>query len=306
MRAFITRFPVLTFTILTLGYQFLVVAFMSYRLQGGLHMEDDALAHMVFRFRVFGPLGFAILISFYLEGMEGLKTLFGSYLKWKAPAKFYALAFSWKFLYFYAGIIVITLLGLAPWPGWVIEDFFGGTNQAAINLMHNFAFIVGIAFVEETAWMKFSVTRLQGRWSALASCAMVGVAWGLWYLPMLLLGEGVPDGFPIPVFMASMFSLTILLGWIFNMTRSGTILMIAQIVSNCAFFIVPVFPANGGLDPIYINGFVTANCIGSALLVLFYGWRELGDRKRAVWGEHDQAEAVAVLQPLPTTRGTRK
>jgi|JI6StandDraft_1071083.scaffolds.fasta_scaffold01921_6 membrane protease YdiL (CAAX protease family) len=306
MRAFITRFPVLTFTVLTLGYQFLVVAFMSYRLQGGLHMEDDALAHMVFRFRVFGPLGFAILISFYLEGMGGLRTLFGSYFKWKAPVQFYALAFSWKFLYFYAGIIVITLLGLAPWPGWVIEDFFGGTNQAAINLMHNFAFIVGIAFVEETAWMKFSVTRLQGRFSALASCALVGVSWGLWYLPMLLLGEGVPDGFPIPVFMASMFSLTILLGWIFNMTRSGTILMIAQIVSNCAFFIVPVFPADGGLNPIYINGFVLANCIGSALLILFYGWRELGTRKRAVWGEDALPAAVPVLQPLPTTRGTLK
>ncbi|HQV38684.1 MAG: CPBP family intramembrane metalloprotease [Flavobacteriales bacterium] len=306
MRAFITRFPVLSFTVLTLGYQFLMVGFMSYRLHDGLRMEDDPVAHMVFRFRVFGPLGFAMLISYYLQGSDGLKTLFGSYFRWKAPTRFYALAISWKFLYFYAGIIVITLLGLAPWPGWVIEDFFGGTKQAAINLMHNFAFIVGIAFVEETAWMKFSVTRLQGRFSALASCAIVGVSWGLWYLPMLLLGEGVPDGFPVPVFMASMFSLTILLGWIFNMTRSGTTLMIAQIVSNCAFFIVPVFPANGGLDPIYINGFVVANCIGSALLVLIYGWRELGTRKRAVWGEERSTAPLPVLQPLPITRGTLK
>lgn len=306
MRAFITRFPVLTFTLLTLGYQFLIVAFMFHRLRGGLHLEDDRVAHMVFRFRVFGPLGFAMLISYYLEGSGGLKTLFGSYFKWKAPARFYALAFSWKFLYFYAGIIVITLLGLSPWPGWIIGDFFGGTNQAAINLIYNLPFIVGIAFVEETAWMKFSVTRLQGRYSALASCAMVGVAWGLWYMPMLLLGEGIPDGFPVPIFMASMFSLTILLGWIFNMTRSGTVLMVAQIVSNCAFFIVPVFPEGGGLDPIYINGFVATNCVMSALLVLMYGWRELGTQQRAVWGENSFTDPPPVLQLLPITRGTLK
>lgn len=306
MRTFITRFPVLTFTLLTLGYQFLIVAFMSHRLQGGLHLEDDRVAHMVFRFRVFGPLGFAMLISFYLEGTSGLRTLFGSYFNWRAPFRFYALALTWKFLYFYTGIIMITLLAMAPWPGWVIPDFLGGTNQAVLNLFYNLPFIIGIAFVEETAWMKFSVTRLQGRHSALVSCAIVGVAWGLWYLPMLLLGEGIPDGFPVPVFMASMFSLTILLGWIFNMTRSGTVLLIAQIVSNCAFFIVPVFPADGGLEPIYINGFVATNCVMSALLVLIYGWRELGTRKRAVWGEGALAAPAPAIQVLPITRGTLK
>lgn len=154
--------------------------------------------------------------------------------------------------------------------------------------------------------MKFSVTRLQGRFSALGACAIVGVSWGLWYLPMLVLGEGVPDGFPIPIFMASMFSLTILLGWIFNMTRSGSTLMVAQIISNCAFFIVPVFPVSGGLDPIYINSFVVANCVGSALLVLIYGWRELGTRKRAVWGEDRIGDPLPQLQLLPITRGTLK
>ena len=154
--------------------------------------------------------------------------------------------------------------------------------------------------------MKFSVTRLQGRYSALTSCALVGSAWGLWYLPMLLVGEGVPDGFIAPIFMASMLSLTILLGWVFNMTRSGPILMIAQIVSNCAFFIVPAFVGNGGVDPTNINAFVAMNCIGSLLVIAVYGWRELGTGKRAVWGEDALPAAGLVLQPLPTTRGTLK
>ena len=81
--------------------------------------------------------------------------------------------------------------------------------------------------------MKFSVTRMQERYSALVSCLLVGIGWGLWYLPMLLIGEGVPDGYPWPMFLLSMVCLTVLLGWTYNMTRSGTILLIMQIVSNC-------------------------------------------------------------------------
>src|SRR5690606_27964233 len=62
MRTFIARFPVLSFVVLTLVYQFLVVGVVWWRLPEGGHMHDDATAHMVFRFRVFGPLVFAVLL----------------------------------------------------------------------------------------------------------------------------------------------------------------------------------------------------------------------------------------------------
>lgn len=306
LRAFIGRYPVLTFVVLTLGFQFTVVGFLAWRQGQGQHMHEDALSHMVFRFRVFGPLGFAVLLSWWLEGRAGLRTLFGSYCKWKAPARFYAMALSWKFVYFYAGIVVLTVLGIGEWHGWVVPGFFDGDHAQLMNLLRNMGFIVGIAFVEETAWMKYSVTRLQAKYSALASCSIVGVCWGFWYLPMLLVGEGVPDGFIAPVFMASMFALTILLGWMFNMTRSGPILMLAQIVSNCAFFIVPAFVGHGGVDPTNINAFVAMNCVGSLLLVLVYGWRELGTGKRATWGEERGPVEAPAIQPLASTRGTLK
>lgn len=294
IRPFVTKYPVLTYTALTLTYQFLIVGFMALRLQGDIHMQDDPVSHMVFRFRVFGPLVFAVLISYYLEGKVGLRTLFGSYLKWKAPVQFYGLALTWKFLYFYIGMAAVVALGLNEWAGWVVDDFFGGTHEKAWNLLRNMPFIVGIAFVEETAWMKFSVTRLQARYSALTSCTLVGLGWGAWYLPMLLLGEGVPDGFPPAVFMISMLALTFLLGWMFNMTRSGLVLMFAQIVSNCAFFIVPTFTGEDFTNRSNFNAFVAVNFVASVLLVLIYGWRNLGRGPRAVWGEERGAQPVPI------------
>ncbi|MCB0783886.1 MAG: CPBP family intramembrane metalloprotease, partial [Flavobacteriales bacterium] len=116
-------------------------------------------------------------------------------------------------------------------------------GDAAYGLLLNLPFIVSIAIVEETTWIKCCVTRLQRKHSAIVSALVVGLFWGLWYLPMLLLGEGVPDGYPWPFFLLSMASLTVLLTWAYNMTRSGLVLLIMQIISNCCFFILPVLPA---------------------------------------------------------------
>lgn len=296
IRPFVTKYPVLAFTILTLTYQLLIVGFMAFRLRDGLRMHDDPISHMVFRFRVFGPLGFAILVSFYVERWAGLRTLFGSYLKWRVPLPYYGFALVWKFMYFYIGMAVVVFLGLNEWAGWVVDNFFAGTHEKAMNLLRNMGFIVGIAFVEETAWMKFSVTRLQARYSAFTSCILVGLSWGAWYLPMLLLGEGVPDGFPPAVFMVSMVALTFMLGWLFNMTRSGLVLMFAQIVSNCAFFIVPTFTGEDLTNRSNFNAFVVVNCVVSALLVLIYGWKELGVGPRAVWGEERTAAGAGPVR----------
>jgi membrane protease YdiL (CAAX protease family) len=260
-------------------------------LQPGEKIHDNDTAHMIFRFRVFGPLVFAILITVYLEGMTGFKKLFASFIHWRVPARWYALAFGWKFLFTYTGLALLVILGWRQWPGAVNENTFGGDWSNMIGLLKSMPFIIGIAFVEETAWMKFSVTRMQQKYSALTSCTLVGIAWGMWYLPMLLLGDGVPDGYTWPMFMASMLCLTILLGWTYNMTRSGTILLIMQIVSNCAFFIVPVLPGHWGLDDAYVNAFVAMNIVSAVLLVIIFGPKHLGTRERAKWDDEDAQAA---------------
>ncbi len=304
MRSFISRNPVFTFIFLTLAYQFFIVAVIAAILGPGEKIHDDPTAHMWFRIRVFGPLLFAVLITLYLEGSAGFKKLFASFLHWKVPAKWYLLAFSWKFLFTYAGLASLFILGMRDWPGFVVPNMFGGTWENMRHLLANLGFIVGIAFVEETAWMKFSVTRLQQKYSAFTSCFIVGICWGLWYLPMLLLGDGVPDGYTWPMFMTSMLALTFLLGWTYNMTRSGTILLIMQTVSNCAFFIVPVLPAHWNLDDAYVNSFVAFNLLSAIVLVLVYGPKQLGVRERAKWNDEEQLadqveeEGTAVKLPV--------
>lgn len=285
MKSLVARYPVLAFVLLTLAFQFAVVGFVGWHLPEGARIDDDETAHRVFRLRAFGPLLFAVLLTAWLEGRSGLRNLFGAFLNWRVGPQWYALAFGWKFLFTYAGVLGVFLLGIAGWPGWGAGDGPAGFRDALGGMLMNMPFILGIAFVEETAWMKFCLTRMQERYSALFSCILVGLAWGLWYLPMLLVGEGVPDGYPWPVFLVSMFCLTVLLGWVYNMTHSGTVLLIMQIVSNCAFFLVPVLPAWHLGNATYVTSFVIVNCISAATIILVYGAKELGTGPRARWSD---------------------
>lgn len=289
MRAFITRYPVAVFVSLTLLAQFAVVLATWWLIPAGLEMHSDHpgshLAHAIFRFRVFFPLGLAMLMTVYLDGWPGLHKLFGSFFHWRVPVKWYALAFTWKFILGYTGIAAIVLMGLDVLPNLVNGDWLP-------NMITNAFFIVGIAVVEETSWVRFSVTRLQEKHTALFSSTVVGIAWGLWYLMMMLLGEGVPDGIPWYAFMISMFSLTVFLTWAYNSTRSGTVLLIMQVFSNCAFLVVPMLPVPEKA-PYFMNAFVVLFLLVSFVIIKVCGARNMSRYERARWS--DPADQMPVL-----------
>lgn len=283
MHAFIQRNPVLLFVLLTLGLQGGIVLAVWAMLEPGQRLHEDPGMHNVFRMRVFVPLGIAMLITWYLEGRHGLNNLFIGYTKWKVPAQWYLLAMSWKFLLAWTGIGLVCALTDAAWPGWFADGFWW-------NYLMNLPFIIGIALVEETSWIRFSVTRLQMRYSAFWSAFLVGNAWGMWYLPMILIGEGVPKDYPVLVFHACMISLAILLVWVYNTTRSGTVLLLMQILSNTVFMMVDVLPggelkADGTPELRYVIGYSYVFVAVSVLLVLVFGIRNLSRNQRVRWDD---------------------
>lgn len=273
------RHPVAVYISLVLLAQLIIVLVSWKLIPEGEDMHGDSpgarAAHMVFRLRVFFPIGLAMLLTWLLDGPAGLRKLFSSFLHWRVPIKWYVLAFTWKFVLGYIGILGVVILGLQPWPGWINETWLA-------NLIQTGVFVVGIAVVEETSWIRFSVTRLQERHTSFFASMVVGLAWGGWYLMMMLLGEGVPDGIPWFAFIISMFSLTVMLTWAYNTTRSGTVLLIMQIFSNCAFLVTPILPVPE-LPPYAMNGFVTAFLVLAIVLLAVAGPTHLrrgGERAR--------------------------
>lgn len=289
MKAFVSRNPVAVFIALTLGFQVGIVV-MAHHFMAGGSLNGHPLAHNIFRIRPFGPIFFAVGLTWWLEGSQGIKHLFGSFFRWRVPAKWYALAFSWKFILGYTGIAASVALGLRAWPASVDSGFIW-------SLLRNLPFIVGIAIVEETSWMKFGVTRMQAKHSAWRSCLTVGIGWGLWYVPMVFLREGVPSGVAWQAALLSMISLTFFLAWVYNETRSGTVLLIMQILSNCTFFVVPILPSGPDLDQTFAVAYALTFCALACIIIWRAGPKELcSTGTRAKWGEdvHDEADTAPV------------
>lgn len=292
----IRRYPVASFISMTLLAQLGVVLCTWWLIPEGQAMHSDTpgarIAHMVFRMRVFFPLLLAIAFTVYLDGWRGLRTLFGSFLHWRVPVKWYAIAVVWKFVLGYLGVTCVVLLALDQWPGFINEGWLEG-------MRNTFFFLIGIAFVEETSWIRFSVTRLQEKRSALYSATVVGLAWGAWYLMMMLLGEGVPDGIPWFAFVISMFSMSVFFTFTYNSTRSGAVLLIMQFFSNSAFLIAPMLPVEGK-PPYFMIGFVLWFLILAIGVILYSGHEHLHrGGVRARWS--DAGEGTDVDDTRSTT-----
>lgn len=286
MKRFIAKYPVLTLAVVVLAIQFGIVLVAAGLMPEGKRLHESPEAHMVFRFRVFWPLVFAVLITWYIEGKAGLYKLFGAYRIWRVPGKWYVFAGSWKFLFCYLGWAIADIAGWLPWPG-AAQPMFStpqhGGHIHFVNLIFAMPFIIGIALVEETTWMKYCATRLQDKYTAFTSCFITGIIWGLWYLPMLLLGEGVPDGIPWYMFLLSMIGLALLLGWVYNMTHSGLILLLMQMVSNIAFYVMPALPVAHNGDASWVKVFVWVEVAIAAFVVIRYGPKDMGLGPRPTW-----------------------
>ncbi|HSN23841.1 MAG TPA: CPBP family intramembrane glutamic endopeptidase, partial [Methylomicrobium sp.] len=76
---------------------------------------------------------------------------------------------------------------------------------------------------EEIGWRGYALERLQTRWNALTSSLMVGLAWGLWHLPLFfMVGTSQHElGIPFIGFLVGMMANSILYTWLYNNTKQS-------------------------------------------------------------------------------------
>lgn len=301
MRTFVSRYPVISFALLTLVFQFVVVFLVMAIHDPAIHLAEDRLSKWLFRIRVLGPLAACMLVTWYLERGPGLKKLFGSYAHWRTSPKWYVIAITWKFLLAWAGLGLTVLFTDSIWPGFFAPNFLPGYLEAL-------PFILVATFVEETSWIRFSISRFQEKFSALTSTVFVGLLWGLWYVPMFFLGEGWPDGNPVYVFVPCIIALAIFLAVMYNSSHSGTVLLLTQVSSNSVFMMVPLLPGyvrwpDGSVDDNYLFGCSIAFIVFSLALVFILGSKNLARRERVRWSDPAPEDAEAVVPARVSTVG---
>jgi membrane protease YdiL (CAAX protease family) len=108
---------------------------------------------------------------------------------------------------------------------------------------------------EELGWRGFALPRLQQHRTALDASILLGLAWGVWHLPLyLVLGTGQSEilragaspAFAIGGFLGWTIGLSVLFTWLFNQTGGGLIVVILfHAAVNLAVFL-PTALGSGG------------------------------------------------------------
>ena len=179
-----------------------------------------------------GPITAAFVVTLVADGKPGLRRWVGRMLRWRI---------SWVW---YVSIIVavpfaLTSISLALADG-AVQMPSASVLVAYVPVMIFQMLTTGLA--EEPGWRDFATPRLQKRYGAFVGMMILGPLWGVWHLP-LFFSEwgGWPDVTALRVleFIASCFTFSVVMTWVFNRTKESLpLVMLLHVSVNTYFSIV--------------------------------------------------------------------
>ncbi|WP_304200538.1 hypothetical protein [Flavobacterium alvei] len=169
------------------------------------------------------------------RGNAGLKDLFKPMLIWKVPLRWYLFAF-----FFASSIACLTLYLRSLYLGVDFTDF---TLNFSYFSSFYFTFnIILFALVGEVVWVSFAVRELSKIMNPFFASQIVGAVWTLWWIPIVIMNDGVIEDLPIVALMINMMGAAGMCAFIYRKTKSGICVWVLQIMLNSSCLIFPVSP----------------------------------------------------------------
>jgi uncharacterized protein len=195
------RHPVLTFVGLTyaLSWSLWALAWAVDAPLGGPRW----LAAVPFLLGGFGPPAAAWLLL--RRDHQGRQRWVRSILHWRVPGRYYLVALALPALLFGVANVVVAVLGEPVEVGLLADRW--------PRYLATFAFVLVLGgALEEPGWRGYALPRLQARFTPLGATALLGLAWGVWHVPIY-----GPLGWVVPFVLAFFYT------WLFN--RTGSVLL---------------------------------------------------------------------------------
>ena len=129
-------------------------------------------------------------------------------------------------------------MAMGPWEAGVVTLLSGLVAGFTVNAV--------AAFGEESAWRGFlhRLLKGQGFWK---ECLIIGVIWGIWHAPLILMGHNYPEHPVAGVFMMVAFCVLVTPLMVFIREKSGSVIMAAIAHGTINAF--------GGLPILYLIGY---------------------------------------------------
>ncbi len=163
------------------------------------------------------PSSVAILLVAVLHGRAGVRGLLHRLLIWRVGV-------GWWVAVALVSTLALGAVGVSVLLGGQSPDVTV-TIPGAVALFILFIF-PGSAGGEELGWRGFALPRLQARRSALGASVVLGVVWGVWHLPLYLLGTDIRPLSLFAPWILFTIGLSIILTWMYNGTGGSLLIVV--------------------------------------------------------------------------------
>jgi membrane protease YdiL (CAAX protease family) len=162
------------------------------------------------------PSTVAILLVAVLHGRAGVRKLLRRLLMWRVGV-------GWWIAVALVSTLATGAVGLSVMLGGQSPDVTV-TIPGAVALFV-FSLFPGSAGGEEIGWRGFALPQLQAARSALGATLVLGVVWGVWHLPLYLVGTDIRPLVLFAPWVVLAVAASVIYTWIYNGT-GGSLLMV--------------------------------------------------------------------------------
>ncbi len=234
----------------TISWAFMVPVALS--AQGVIAAE---VPYALYYLASFGPALSALIVTGWVGGRPGLRSLLSRLVKWRVEPRYYAFAVLAPIaLFAIAALLNRVISGVWPDLGLLGQiDYVPHLGIPGVLGLWLLTFGLG----EETGWRGFALPHLQRSRPAANAALILGVFWACWHLPAFFFRDtymemGVP-GFA--VFVVSICFASVVFAWLYNST-DGSLLLV--ILFHAFFNWLSVSEAGGQFAAIFMSALIIA------------------------------------------------
>jgi membrane protease YdiL (CAAX protease family) len=205
----------------------------------------------------FGPPISAAVVT-WLRG-DDVRAWARQITRWRVGWKWWAVAAGLPIV---AAVGITLVLVVVRGPVDLGQAFPSPVLFAAIFL---FALILSGGLNEEPGWRGFAQPHLNERYGAVPASLLIGVVWAGWHAPYFVIPVTPHSSFPLVNtlgWVGGIFTLSILLGWLYNNTGSVLLVMVLHAMANTADVVIPL-----AADQIVIDGIIDESAVGVVTVV---------------------------------------
>jgi len=210
----------------------------------------DSLAAVPFFLGVWAPAAAAATVVRATGG--SVKGWLRGIMRWRVAARYYLFALGFP--------VALAAVASAEFAlaGESLDFGLVGERAAAFLPLLLFCFLVN-GGPEEPAWRGFALPRLQERYSPVRATALLGMVWGFWHLPLLLVEDNVDHDLAALAFaamlvwtLAGFVAYAFTYTYLWNRTRSALLCMLLHASYNTAIGVVILRPADELVGNAYV------------------------------------------------------